>query len=281
MDWPKIKTVLLVLLVFTNVILAVMLIQSHYNFNVLGDKKIEEIKAFYAENGMKILDERLTFPSNINAVRLNFESYDFGESTLKQNKLFDMDKLKTYFSPKQQRVSTSDTFIISDTGKWHRKTKGHVYEADSHDVDAVEAQFEIVRAFMKQTDFKLEFTPVSMMTEANTVVIEAKQSTQGILIEEVTAYFWVQNDRVVSFKLSKPAKITNDYLRSYDIITIDLALYRGIHLFKRKEDIVDIALVYRLNNSDLTDTIVSGEALPYYRIKTTSGAVYFFEAVES
>lgn len=278
MDWPKIKNILLVLLITTNVVLGVMLFLDYQNFYMNDDDTLKSVLGFYSENEMPILVDSMAYPRKIYSISTDFSGYVVNNKSIANNELFDVAKMHALLGDDMKFYVRGKSVSISENGKLNRIVQNFIYKPGYRQVEDVS---HLLEGFSEKLGLKEHYTPISYNKYEGYIVIEIKQSVEEILLDESTGYLWFKEGRFVGMQLSNPSKIKVNYDVMYDIIGIETALYKGFHRIDLKEPVVSIELVYKFNDADfVSGEIVKGDPLPYYRIEMKSGKNYYFEALK-
>lgn len=278
MDWPKIKNILLGLLILANVTLGVMLFIDFSNFYVDGRNQLNTVFQFYEDNGITIQNKEMRFPKGISSVIADFEWYKMTNESLVTGELFDFEEMKSLLGKNMKFQVKERTLSFAKDSKMNRLIYNFAYNPGFRDLNLVK---KLVADAAKALALKEDYEAISYNKYQGYLVVEAKQKVDLVLMEESHAYFWFKDQEFVGMKCVNPVKITENYEIMYDIMSLDVALYKNFHKVENKEPIVAISLVYKLNDTGLIGReIVKGEALPYYRIEMLSGKVYYFEALE-
>lgn len=278
MDWPKIKNILLGLLILANVTLGVMLFIDYSNFYVDDHKQLNTVIQFYKDNDIRIQNTLVDFPKKISSVIADFEWYKVTNESLVTGELFDFNQVKRLLGTNMKFQVKQRNLSFAKDSKMNRLVYNFGYTPGFRDLDVVQKLVGDVEKAIALTE---DYEAISYNKYEGFIVVEAKQKVDLVLMEESRAYFWFKDGAFVGMKCVNPVKITENYEIMYDIMSLDVALYKNYHKIERKEPIVDISLVYKLNDTGLIGReIVKGEALPYYRIEMLSGKVYYFEALE-
>lgn len=279
MDWPKIKNILLLLLLVTNVVLGIMLFVDFSNYYVDTEKQLETVLDFYDENGLSVENRKLEFPNVIQSVEVDFESYELNNQSIVENPFFSFNAMRLILGDAMKFQIKEDVFSAAVNGKLNRLVQNYYYKPGFRDLEQVESWMQQAMKDLKMNAF---YVPISYNKYDGYYIVEAKQAVDEVAIDESEIFFWFKDSDLVGIKIKNPSKIEKYNTGMYDIIGLDLALYQGFHRIKEKESIVDIRLVYKLNDVNLiSKEIVKGEALPYYRIELESGKRYYFEALKS
>ncbi len=285
MDWSKIKSMLLVLLLVTNLLLGLVILNDRVLFNRTQDNNLEDVLMYLKSIDVGVKVDAFTFPEQIDSVYL-----DFG--------IFESKEPSSFFEGDFTKEGDSD--FLDDTHRL-RLTDNQIIWAGKNHFLRMQRDFATGFSVSKPLVWDESFDTLSQkaleMLEryGHSVTYQAselydvgayrllimQQKYKDITIEESGAIFWFYNDQLVGFKQLWPAEIVATEGQNYDILSVDLALYRGIHEFRKGDTIMDISLVYKLNDQSLLlSNLISGEALPYYRFQMESGLIHYVQAFD-
>ncbi len=285
MDWPKIKNILIVLLIATNLMLGFILIEDRALYRQENASNLQDILELYEENGITLKQDEFDFPDVIASIQLDFERipesmvgellgpgflYD-GDKYTFEDELVHLDEMEILWSKQTHysRVSSDDEQNL----RW--------FEIVS-DPELLNETFEIINAFKMTNNMDYDFDKIEVKGLGNYQIVTMRHMRNDIAIEESKVVYWIHNEEVVGFKLSWPVNIGAADATNYDIISVDRALYSVMVNFKAGDNIQDITLVYKLNDQSFqVSDLISGEALPYYRFMTDQGKIYYVQAVET
>lgn len=285
MDWPKIKTYLIVLLIATNLLLAFVIIQDLLLFKPLHESNMEDMLSYLKSQQISVELDDLTFPRQIQAVYLDFLPLTEDKIGAYLGENYDMDE-EGFFYNTSHVVAHSDHVII-----WaefaHLNRIIHDSESNLLTFEPVEdielrEKFESqTLEFLKNEPHDIEYYISKVLELGSYNVVFLRQAYQGITVEESKALVWFYDDEIVGFKQSWPANISANAYASYDILSIERALFLTFHQFKPNDSIIDVSIVYKLNDQSLlVSDLISGEALPFFRFQMQSGAIYYVQAVD-
>lgn len=92
----------------------------------------------------------------------------------------------------------------------------------------------------------------------------------------------ISGDSVVTFN-RKWFNVKNVYDNNRRVIAPSKALFLFMEKFEKSDEkiiITDISFGYKLDTGVINSNVASGDAFPYWRIRTESDKIYFIEAVE-
>ncbi|MCD4713480.1 MAG: hypothetical protein K8R73_09390 [Clostridiales bacterium] len=285
MDWPKIKNILIVLLIATNLMLGFIIIEDRALYRQANASNLQDILELYEVNGITLMKDDFDFPDVIASIQLDFERipetmvgellgpgffYDGDKYTI-DDEVVDLDEMEILWSKltHYSRVSKDNEQNL----RW--------FEIIS-DPEILNETFEIIDAFEKANMMDYDFEKIEVKELGNYRIVTMRHMRNDLAIEESKVVFWIHDEEVVGFKLSWPVNIGDVDTTNYDIISVDRALYSVMVNFKVGDSIQDITLVYKLNDQSFqVSDLISGEALPYYRFMTDQGKIYYVQAVET
>jgi regulatory protein YycI of two-component signal transduction system YycFG len=285
MDWPKIKNVLIVLLIATNLMLGFIIIEDQALYRQANASNLQDILQLYDENEITLMQDEFDFPDEIASIQLDFERipetmvsdllgpgfmYD-GEKYTWDDEIVILHEMEILWSKQAHysRVSSDDEQNL----RWFEPVT---------DPDALKETMEIINAFKLANGFDSEFEKIEVKALGHYQIVTMKHMRNNLVIEEAKVIYWVHDGEVVGFKKSWPVNIGSSDVTNYDIISVDRALYSVMVNFKAGDSIQGITIVYKLNDQSFqVSDLISGEALPYYRFMTDQGKIFYVQAVET
>lgn len=286
MDWPKIKNIIIGLLVITNLMLGFIIMEDLILFNSMRTSNIRDVMTLYHQNGIdsSVDLEELRFPLSVSSVELEF--IPIPEQTI-----------QLFLGPGY--VAESNRFLNENSVVYHNRM-AFVWALTAHEgrvlqdkgqnlrwfktLSEAESQALVLLAeeFFTQKSVEVEYDLVSARQLGDYSLVELVQTVNGLILEENRTLIWLYQDEVVGYKLSWPVTVHGTDVAKYDIIQLDAALYSALSYLSEGDSIEDISLVYKLNDSRFqVSNLISGEALPYYRIQTVKGEIVYIQAVET
>lgn len=285
MDWSKIKNILIVLLIATNLMLGFIIIEDRALYRQANATNLQDILTLYDENNIELMVNEFDFPKVISSIQLDFEripesmvsdllgpgfKYDGEKYTLEDEIIIlrEMEILwskETHFS----RVSRDDAQNL----RWFETVE---------DPEVISKTFEAINAFELANNLDFQFENAVVQGLGNYQFVIMRHERNDLIVEEAKVVYWIHDQEVIGFKLSWPVNIGSADAPNYDIISVDHALYSVMSNFRAGDIIEDISLVYKLNDQSFqVSDLISGEALPYYRFITDRGLIYYVQAVET
>ncbi len=285
MDWPKIKSMLIVLLVVTNIILVFFVWQDSVTFDDYQGIQYEDVITFLGENNVKVDFGEADFPKSITQVQLEFIPFDDSlvHDFLGDHFVYDG---QYYVSKAYVAKKNDNSFIWAHENHLTRVEQDHQqnlvhFEAIS-DANRMALITEKVNDFIKDIESFETYRISEIVSLAEYTVVHLKQYHLDYVIEESKATLWLYNDDLVGLKWNWPAKILETSLEKYDIISIDRALLYGMSMFESGDVIKHVSLVFKLNDPSLSiEDLISGVAMPYFKCVLQDGKTYYIQAVNN
>ncbi len=276
MEWSKTKSILIIGLILTNIILALYLFSSDSLFSkgdVSEDQSLKEVIAILEKNNIFINMDSVNYYRVIQDLELEYEGYDIdllSSKALDYDIIFDQNK--AYSLDKSIEIISDIEFAYLD----HEIIEGE-------EVIDISLAYDIAEGFISKLGFNTESKYISNTSvDENGVSITYKQNYNNFFLEDTFMTLTIRGDRVVSFN-RKWFDIKNVYDNNRRVIAPSKALF--IFMDKTSdldEKIVveDISFGYKLDTGVINSNVASGDAFPYWRIITESDKIYFIEAVE-
>jgi len=279
MDWSRIKTILIGVLLITNVLMGATFYQSSVRFEQERKEGLERVLALMNQKQVYLRGDDLTFPSYLNSIVVSYESAT--DAILTQ--LLGED----YETVDNQYRKGSATVMQSEMGLYYERypTPSSVYDeifagepiTDEDDITALNATID---QFLVDYGFSSDYRLDDYYLRGSYKIVTANQIYRDYIMEDAKMTFVIVGDEVVSFRriwLEINSDITPN---KYDIITVDRALYVTLPKLRKGDIIKDISISYKLNDSSsVVSNLISGEALPYYRIEVNDDNIYYVRAI--
>lgn len=285
MDWPKIKTILIIVLVITNLTLGFTYYMDQLRFETESKDNLEEVIKLYALNDIDVRATDLEFPKSLKSINIEFQSI---EMSYVQN------FLGAGFSYDGEQYTLLDKIIVFDETKVIYATEQHFNRVkvdlsnSNRNLKVVNDPLEVsfltdkITKFTKEHDFEMTYDEIEIFKVGDYQVVKLNQMYDGYKLIESNTSFWLYQDEVVGFKRQSPIKISTLQGSKYDIISLDRALYSVLPKIENHDAILEIELVYKLNDDSLLVTdLIQGEALPYYEVVLKSGESFHIRAVQT
>lgn len=284
MDWPKIKNILILVLIIVNVMLGSVIVQDQLRFEREQEANLKDVLSLFEAKGVALETEDLDdFPRQVSSIYVEF--FSFTEQDISQflNGDYGSDGEWYYYGDEVARVQdmsfiwgkkTNLSRVLQDSVA-HLKWFERVTDVDRLDILKTDAE-----AFMTAHNVQIHSTMMSARSLGDYTVVSFREMHDDMVLEESQTVVWFYKDEVVGFKRSWPVKNSTTGSMKYGIITVDRALYSALQNFKSGDVVVDVSIVYKLNDQNLmVSDLISGEALPYYRIELSTGECYYVQAV--
>lgn len=284
MDWPKIKTILIFVLIITNILLGYSYNKEKIRFQVEQENNLQDVIKLYASKGVEIKAKKLEFDSEIRSVNVSFDAYDVSHVDLLLGNEYQFDG-NIYVEGDQFVFLTDSSILYGKEAHRDRVILDHEASlrlAKNVTIDEKELYVKKAQQFIEEHGFKTLKGNSEVLELGNYRLVKMTQNFEGVEFQESKTMIWFYEEDVVGFKRENIINISDTEGTKYDIISIDKVLYGLLPKLNEGDDIESINIIYKLNDESLLVTdLVIGEALPYYRIVTKSGEEYHVRAVVS
>ncbi len=288
MNWKKIKTILIVILVITDVILFYNYIRSN---RTLKEVSFDSINTLYLAKGVEI-DA---------SVDVNFEKI-FGiessaatmSSIIEQNIIQYFDKYNTqeefYLKSKDRSISyirgdiidsieNSKSIVLDSTVS--EEEKKEFLEKSRGFFESINVLFE--PGMLKMYDLNgIKIVRLYQLVEHKESVLGSSEISTSYFPEiESIVYLFFDENRVVGVNIEKLMNIYEGYTNAYDIISVEDAIYRVLARSPENDRLLEINIVYKLNDESLlASDLVMGEMLPYYEFVFENNSSIYLRATK-
>ena len=283
MNWSKIKSILIVVLLFTNIFLGYTFIVEKIRFDAELKNNIQDVIQLYRSKDVNIHYTNFNFPQTVQSVNITFDTYDiaFADLFLGTNYEFDGEKyiaLDQFFSLSENRI------LYGNIKHYNRILQNDLSNLSSFkvtkDKSIQEKYHKLATAYLTSWGFDNQYDDFELRTLGKYQLVQLYQYSGKYRFDESKMYVWFYNEEIVGLSCENMVNISTNPGTKYDIITIDRVLYELLPQLNSGDTIHKISIVYKLNDKSLMVTdLVSGEALPYYQIVLKSGKAFYIRAV--
>lgn len=282
MDWPKIKSILIGVLIVTNLLLGFTFYRDRLRFESENSDNLQGVIQLFASKNITLPLEDDTFPSQMRSMNVSFEKYGLRHinDITNGDYLFDGEKYLT----------DSHVLVVSDTGlfyiekAWVSKILDIDEKAYTPIVDPV-ALSEIkvkVDAYFLDLDLEHHYDTINAFEVGDYTVVKLHQYFDGYLLEESKTTLWFLDNRGIGLERENATNIIDTLGTYYDIISLDRILYSLLPKLASDIPVKDISIVYKLNDDSLmVSDLIEGEALPYYQITLGDGRIFHLRAINN
>lgn len=285
MDWPKIKTILIIVLIATNIMLGYTYNKEKIRFQVEKEDNLQDVITLYESKGVDVGPKAFAFTDEMKSVNIFFDTYDITQVDQLLGTEYYFDGVK-YTSENRFVLLTDSSLlfgvdshygrIILDGASALRLSKTMTDDTKKNDL------IDRAKRFIEESGFKVDDMDVDVLELGKYSLVRLSQSYESYVFEESKTMVWFYNDEIVGFKRENIVNISEPAGVKYDIISLDKVLYGLLPKLNQGDRIEQVSLIYKLNDESLlVADLVSGEALPYYRIVLKSGEEYHVRAVVS
>lgn len=283
MDWPKIKTILIAVLLVTNLMLGYTFFKEQQRFEEEKENNLQDVVKLFENKGVKIKTAKLKFPKTIKSVNISFETFDMSkvDALLGNEYAFDGEK---YTSGNRFVILNETRLIYSEIDHYSRVSQDGLPSLKQF--DPIVDQDEIEKLLMKSNEFMTlggfspKYDKLELFELGKYKLVKMYDFFNNYRFDESRTLIWFFEDEIVGFKKENDVNISSTPGSKYDIISIDRILYGLLPKLEADDVIKSISVIYKLNDESLLVTnLVLGEALPYYSIELSSGEEYHIRAV--
>ena len=276
MDWSRIKTILIIVLLVTNVLLGVTYVQSKIAFEQSQRDQLDRVVTLLNQNGIQIETDQMSFPKSLESVEVAFETYTendvkvfLGENFEQNGDLYtkgvasvQIDEMGLIFKLREIPQTILDMGLPFDA------------------VDDTGALLDLVSSVQEKYGFESDYEIERSYQREGYQIVDAKQVYEGAILDDSDMVLVFYKNNLVYFERSW-LTINNDISpNKYDIISLDRALYMTMPKLSSGDEITEIGISYKLNDSSsVVSNLISGEALPFYSIKVSDGNTYYVRAI--
>ncbi|MDH8678495.1 hypothetical protein QE109_10080 [Fusibacter bizertensis] len=283
MDWPKIKTILIIVLVLTNLMLGYTYIREQQRFEVERENNLDDVLQLYEVKGIGVIPQKLKFPKSIKSVNIEYMTFDLSyvASFLGSDYSFD----GNFFVSEDHSLYLDDTHLLyADKAHYNRVVQDELPSLVQFDVvsdETMRSNMKIeIDTFLERVNYELAYTDYEVLKLGEYTLVKLYQKQDEMLFAESKTLIWFYNDEIVGFRGENDVKITATPGIKYDIISVDRILYGLLPKLKSGNVIKNISLIYKLNDESLlVSDLILGEALPYYQITLSDGEKFHLRAV--
>lgn len=276
MDWSKTKNILILGLLITNLVLAFYIYKSEALFNrsQTAEKiSIQDVISILEKKNVYINMENVNYFAKLNDVEVTYDQHLPDDVATKILGTYEK-KGDTYFGGKY-RIDFSH-----DNIEMNMRYAGVELPGKAPTVEDGQVIAENFIKLLGYTDKDMVLAGHS--TDGHTLTLVYRKTYKELFLEDSFMKVMISNRNVVAFN-RKWLDVTNVYDSTRRVIPPSKALFMffdQIGYSDKPMVITGIDLGYRLGGEQFTAEIRSGDALPYWRITTKSGQVFYIEAVE-
>lgn len=266
MNWSKIKSILIAVLIVTNIVLFLNL---EAGMPTGSERKIEDVLRLYEIRGVKASYGDIDIPEQVNGRLAELTTITPDHE----------DEILRYFSPKNREynLTTKDNTILC---LWEEIPEGPFFPLSSPEdsADYLNRCRELFRSF------SIDFVPafLEFYSLGDIVVVQVYQEVKhGIPEIESSAFVYFYNKEIVGLRIDKCLRLSSELGGRYAIISLADALYEALQWTESGDTMKKIRIVYKLNDDSLLATnLVRGEMFPYYEFRFENAAPIYIRATQ-
>lgn len=282
MNWSRIKSILIVLLILGNFILAA-------NYFLLGrsflkkDSSSSEIKGLYEARGIVIEFEIEEFPSSFSTYKIeqllftkSYLELVLGENLKRDGDDFLTDEYRARIDRSNLIIAHLEHFkLISSMPDFKPENLIELDEGNKHEVLNRAAKV-LDRYYLSVDSDKME-----MYEEGGYRVLKLVQQVGGYDYDESVILLWFMDEKIVGLYVDNFVAYVGDSNEKYAIISVNEALYKAVPNLHSEDSLVEVKLVYRLDSNAMSaENVVQGNAYPFYMLKFKSGKHIYVSALK-
>lgn len=278
MNWARIKTSFIILLLLCNLLLFFVYIEGEKDNEASASSEeelLEDISLKLQAEGVLLGGVEIPLESTLPFLKISDKNLDFDSEKSRFHSL----GLKEYseeegsgylFTYNLDSSFDISFFTISEDEKIAPSTREGAIKTAMNFTDIPDEDID----FVYYKDEELENGAFRIYFE---------ESYKGIRIQDGYMIIEIKGDRVLHLK-TKLVKIKEDKEKNQKLIPYSLVLYRLYSTLDEEEkpiNIVGIDIVQELINKDDKDKLISGETFVYYRFTTDTGDSYLIDAIDN
>ncbi len=274
MNWDRVKTAFIILLVVCNAVLFYVYIDSDRKEDNMDEKDLEiKVEKIFEKNDINIEEISKPDKTELPIIKVSEKNISFNDE---KEKFIDLG-LKPY----SEKEGSGYIFTYTFEGVFEVE-----YYGDSSSIKSGDYQTAI-----KVADKFIEFKAANIKFEYNkyeknedgSYKIYYEQSYDGIRIVDGYIIIVVKGDKVLSLN-ERVLNLIEDSERSQKLIPYSLALYELYAVIEPSDcpmKFLELDLVQELKTAYDDEGLVSGETFAYYRFTNEKGKRYLIKAIES
>lgn len=284
MDWAKIKTILILMLVLTNLMLATNYVLSTHRFQLEREDSGSTVQELYRAKGVEISASIPEVPQRLpgfEIAQLTFQrSYIdlvLGTGVKENRSRYSNERFTAYVE--NTKLAISETPYIEDVIlSKNLKLSNPVTITDAEIATLLDSVDNLFQRYYMNIDYQ----EAEVYEIDDLLAIRLYQQFGGYTNDESILFVWFHEKRPIGFYLENIVSRVGEDTEKYAIIPVNEALYAGLPRLQGRDELRKIEIVYKLNDDSLpVRDIVQGEALPYYKFSFESGAPIYVRAIRS
>lgn len=280
MDWPKIKNILIGVLIVTNLLLAFTFHRNRLRFEAENSDNLQGVIQLFASKNISLPIKNISFPNKMRSMNVLFEKYGLRDidGILNGDYIFDGEKY----------ITDSHVLVISDTGLFYAnklwvskilEVKESAYTPIVDPIYISDIKLK-VDAYLVDLGLDKHYDNLNVYELGDYTIVKLQQYFEGYLLEESKTTLWFSNNIGIGMERKNATNIIDTVGTYYDIISLDRILYSLLPKLSSDVPVKEISIVYKLNDDSLlVSDLIEGEALPYYQIIMGDGEIFHLRAI--
>ncbi|MDK2866246.1 MAG: hypothetical protein PWP51_872 [Clostridiales bacterium] len=279
MDWSRIKTILILVLLIMNILLGATYVQSKLAFEREREDQLDRVVALFEQNDIGLDGVALDFPDKLASIAVSFESHSEADV---QKFLGD-----DYETNSNQYLKGNSRIVLSEMSLYYelREIPDEVYDQGLpseviEDAATRTKLSQMADETISELGYAADYSISGYFQRDDYRIVNAKQLYQGYVMDDALMTFIYYRDSLVAFRRTWLHINTDHSTNKYDIISVDRALYVTMPKLSEGDEITEIGISYKLNDSGaVVSNLISGEAMPFFRIAVSDGNTYYVRAI--
>lgn len=273
MDWKRVKTILIVALIFINAMLGWTLYRERFE---QSENNIDRalVLSLLEDKSVKVDENVLEIDQNVKNITLQVQSYDSEFVT----SVFDR-----HNDYPDTRITSQPVSIPNGKELSYEATESSLLDATYlSDEEVLKQAYDLLDELnISREDLFLK--PIGHTGKKT--IIEFGQKYNDMIIRDAYIVIKYNNENLLRFQrvwydvVETESTNRSFYSPEYALYKFINQLYNSNPNRERALTIEDFQLVYQLNTDDKNALIIEGEANIYYEITTSDGETYLVDAI--
>lgn len=269
MNWSKIKSILICILLVTNILLFLNLEASTPSET---EREIEDIRKLYASKGVVLDYSEIDIPAKVNGRVAELMVISAEQE----------DNIYHYFSSKdgEYNFSVKDNMIQC---LWSEIPEHASFSAENpENPENPNGYMEKSKVFFDQMSIDFQPGYLKFYSISDILVVKVYQEVKNNIPEiESSVYLYFYEGEIVGLRLEKCLKLSSELGGSYAIISPADALYKALTVIPSGDVLTGMRIVYKLNDDSLlAANLVRGEMFPYYELNFKDAPPLYIRATK-
>lgn len=284
MNWPRIKTILIYLLIFANLVLAGNYLFWRDERATLIKDSVSDISRLYTVKGVEILTNIGTFPARLPGKQIEqhrfSESYVnliLGDAPAKKGNIYSHADKSCKIQEYSLTISAPSDLLETIEDSKNLELKGPLDLSVSEQAKYL----GLAEKALEDSFIHIDYQEIDVYKYGEYSVIKLNQQFGSYIYEESKIFIWYKDSEFAGLYTENIAAYVGENTVTYDIISVNTALFKAIPKLESADSLLAVDIVYKLNDeSQLAGEIVQGESLPYYKLQFIKSSPIYILAVQ-